>query len=266
VRATEREDFTTEWETERPNDYRKSSAGLLQLKYIEQQLIIAGRFAEAQEIQKRIEAREQAEVTSHQMVLNDDYTAAKQRLERAQELRQQIYADHRDLRRQEIVQEQERTLRRAQHRIAVAKAKERRAKPAKPNERGTEPPKPKMRPNTITYGTSFAHVARDHEFEMNPLLPRLHAPTEGRQWRIAQQDKAPIKVNAPRVYVPQNESSRMAESRPLFTTALTLQKPRLTGESERASQTGSPAVRGAQAPGAGRAAESEATGGGGDAA
>jgi hypothetical protein len=203
---TDQEAFERHWSEEMPNRYRKSSAQLLQLKQIEKALTIAGDYAAALDARQRIEAQERSEVELQQGQLDDDYCEAKQKFESDQAVESELFDRKREAARAELDLTLQRTVARQESRVNVTKRKDSLSRKARSNNKI----------QSVVYGTSFARVARERNFEIDASLPMLRAPTDRRRMHINSEcARRDIVVRAPRAYAPTNE---VGEARPVFET------------------------------------------------
>ena len=76
----EMQSFEDQWENEKPNKYRKSSAGLLQMKYIERAAVLTGNIEFAKQMQTEVEKRTIQETQDQTNLIKKDYHMMKQRL------------------------------------------------------------------------------------------------------------------------------------------------------------------------------------------
>lgn len=186
-----RDEFLKKWEDDQPNRYRKSSVQLLHLKSIEKSLVVAGDYTAAKEMQRIIVDKENAEVEEQQEILNDHFRAAKEKLVAEQQEAIENLEEQRKARKELSIMHMSADLQSVKNRKEVIRKKE----------YSLRVPKSDGMTKTVSYGKSFAHIARDNNFGIQPLLPALKPPTDKRQLKIhTQSTRKSIVMCAPRAF------------------------------------------------------------------
>jgi len=191
-----------------PERYRKPSAQLLQLKYIEKNLTVCGDYLAAKDVRMRIDDQERLEVELQQNQLNDDFTAATLQFEREKQKELELFDRKRAAARQVLVKDGELMKKKQEKRMNVVTQKD----------SGMRGSRSENKNRTVAYGTSFAHVARDNNFEIQGQLPKLGPPVNRRRMRIrGDGSRKDIAFRPPRAYQMTNETAVM-EQQPFFET------------------------------------------------
>jgi hypothetical protein len=195
--AVQEDAFEEKWVEEGPLRHRKSSTKLLQMKQIEKCMILTEDFAGARELEKEIEEREKMEAVIQQERLDLDYTQSRVNFETRQASCLGFFEARVRERRAETVVKADREVKVAEASLNVAKNHEPMIS-RKPMSSNTS--------RSVAYGTSFAHVAKDNRFELQPVLPSIRAPEDARGRKRPKTKIQPIIQQIPRLYVFQNES------------------------------------------------------------
>jgi hypothetical protein len=203
--------FIDRWDTEMPERYRKSSRDLLDLKYVEKNLVISGDYLAAKEVRKRIEEQERREVEAQQNQLDDDFRAATVQLEKEQHAEMARFDSKRVAARQVLERNAEQMARRQENRMNVVSQKAKGMRRSAPSE---------QKERKAAYGTSFIHVARDNDFDIEAQLPKLRSPTGRRRMRInGATARKGIPFRPPRAYRLRNEAVT-EQAKPFFETQI----------------------------------------------
>ena len=186
-----RDAFIKKWEDDQPNRYRKSSVQLLHLKSIEKSLVVAGDYTGAKEMQRIIGEKENAEVEEQQEILNDHFRAAKEKLVAEQQEAMENLEEQRKARKELSIMHMSADLQSVKNRKEVIRKKD----------YSLRVPRSDGMTKTVSYGKSFAHIARDNNFGIQPLLPALKPPTDKRQLKIhTESTRKSIVMCAPRAF------------------------------------------------------------------
>lgn len=208
----EREIFENVWRDLNPKKYQKSSASLLQMKEIEKNLILTGEYLKAKEEHQRILQVTNIEIQQRQIDLNEDYANAKEQLRKKQENKIEVFKQSRKEQRETYKVQRKKEMQIMDNRMKVVKQKS----------IGTRCPRSTNMSNTDNYATSFQHIAKEKNFGIDPLLPKLGPPSDKRQYRIKATKNKSIVVNAPRAYLPKNDKyfESSDDQNPVFETSV----------------------------------------------
>lgn len=195
-----------------PTKYQKSSASLLQLKEIEKNLILTGDYLKAKEARELIDQATKEEIELRQIDLNEDYATAKAELNKKQKNEIDVFLQGRKEQMDTFDLKRKNDLQTVENRMNVASKKS----------IGTRCPRSTNKSSTDNYATSFQHIAKEKNFGIDPLLPKLGPPSDKRQYRIKNTKTKKIVVNAPRAYLPKNDKffDSSDDQNPVFETQL----------------------------------------------